>query len=81
MADKKRTWKFWCSGAILTLLLAGGIWLINLIWFRPFNIRHFYDKVFVNYALQSPELITQLGIPVLYNVTKDRLDDVSDARL
>lgn len=81
MSDKKRTWKFWSSRIILALLLAGAVWLVNLIWFRPVNIRNFYDKVFVKYALSSPELITQLGIPVLYNLTKDRLDDVSDTRL
>lgn len=81
MSDKKRTWKFRGSVAVLALLLAGFTWLANLIWFRPFNIRNFYDKVFVKYALSSPELITRLGIPVLYNLTKDRLDDVSDARL
>jgi len=58
-----------------------GVWLTNLIWFRPFNIRHFYDRTFVKFALQSPETSTQLGIPVLYDWTKDEWDDVSDARL
>lgn len=80
MANKKRTWKFWVSRTLLALLLIGGVWLTNLIWFRPFNIRHFYNKVFVKIVLQSPETITQLGIPVLYDWTKDKLDDVSDAR-
>ena len=81
MARKKRTWKFWVSRTLLALLLLGGVWLINLIWFRPFNIRHFYDKVFVKYAMKSPESITQHGIPVLYDLTKDKLDDISDAQL
>lgn len=81
MATKKRTWKFWVSRTLLALLLIGGIWLTNLIWFRPFNIRHFYDRVFVEVALKSPEAITELGIPVLYNWTKNEWDDVSDARL
>lgn len=81
MANKKRTWKFWVLRTLLALLLIAGVWLTNLIWFRPFNIRHFYDRTFVKIALQSPETITQLGIPVLYDLTKDKLDDVSDARL
>lgn len=81
MAIKKRTWKFWVSRTLLALLMIGGVWLTNLIWFRPFNIRHFYDRVFVKYALKSPEAITQLGIPVLYDWTKDKWDDVSDASL
>lgn len=81
MANKKRTWKFWVSRTLLALLLMGTLWIVNLIWFRPFNIRHFYDRTFVKFALQSPETITELGIPVLYDFTKDEWDDVSDARL
>jgi uncharacterized protein (DUF885 family) len=81
MAKKKRSWKFWVSRTLLAFLLIGSVWLTNLIWFRPFNIGHFYDKVFVKYTLKRPLLITQLGIPVLYDLTKDELDDFSDARL
>ena len=77
---KKRTWKFWTSRTILILLLIGIFWLINLIWFRPFNIKHFYDKVFVELAIDSPELTTSMGIPVLYDRSKDELDDISDAK-
>ncbi|WP_420148620.1 DUF885 domain-containing protein [Spirosoma sp.] len=80
MPFKKRTWKFWVFRIFLLLLLLGAGWIVNLIWFRPFNIRHFYDRVFVLNMLRSPETITQLGIPVLYNWTKDQWDDVSDAQ-
>jgi uncharacterized protein (DUF885 family) len=76
---KKRTWKFWTSRTILILLLIGIFWLINLIWFRPFNIKHFYDKVFVELAIDSPEITTSMGIPFLYDRSKDELDDISDA--
>lgn len=75
---KKRTWKFWTSRTVLLLLLIGIFWIINLIWFRPFNIKHFYDKVFVELALDSPELTTSMGIPILYDRSKDELDDISD---
>lgn len=77
---KKRSWKFWTSRTVLVLLLIAILWLINLIWFRPFNINHFYDKVFVELALDSPELTTSMGIPVLYDTSKDELDDISDAK-
>lgn len=77
---KKRTWKFWLSRSILALLLIGIFWLINLIWFRPFNISHFYDKIFVELLLDSPEMTTAMGIPVLYDWSKDELDDISDAK-
>lgn len=75
---KKRSWKFWLGRSLLVLLLLGMGWLTNLIWFRPFNIRHFYDRLFIELALASPELVTQLGVPVLYDWSKDELADVSD---
>ena len=60
------------------ILLLGGSWVVNLIWFKPLNIRHFYDRLFIEFALQNPELVTQLGVPVLYDMSKDELADVSD---
>lgn len=77
---KKRTWKFWTLRTLLAIFLIGSFWLTNLIWFRPFNIKHFYDKVFVELALDSPELVTAMGIPVLYDWSKDDLDDISDVK-
>ena len=32
---KKRTWKFWIGRTTLGLLIIGGLWLTNLIWFKP----------------------------------------------
>ena len=81
MANKKRTWKYWVSRTLLIILLLGVGWLVNLVWFRPFNIRLFYDKVFLEIALDNPEVVTSLGIPVLYDLTKDELTDVSDQKL
>ena len=78
---KKRNWKFWVSRTLLSLFLIAAIWVINLIWFRPFNVRHFYDKAFIQLALRSPETVTALGVPVLYDWSKDELDDVSDEKL
>lgn len=75
---KKKTWKYWTLRAVTTLFLMGILFLINLIWFRPFNIKHFYDKIFLELAISDPELITQLGIPVLYDLYKEDLSDVSD---
>jgi uncharacterized protein (DUF885 family) len=74
----KRTWKFWLGRTLLMIFIVGIGWLSNLIWFRPFNIRHFYDRLFIELALASPELVTQLGVPVLYDWSKDELADVSD---
>ena len=77
---KKINWKFWTGRTILGLLVIGCLWLTNLIWFKPFNIKHFYDKVFIELAISDPELVTQLGIPVLYDIYKEDLSDVSDKK-
>jgi len=78
MAAKIR-WKKIILRTLLVVFLIGAIFLINLIWFKPFSIRLFYDKVFIELALKDPEIVTQLGIPVLYDMSKDELTDASDA--
>ena len=78
---KKRNWKFWTGRTTLGLLIIGVLWNINLIWFKPFNIKHFYDKVFIQLVMESPELTTQVGVPILYDLSKDELDDISDKNL
>ncbi len=80
MTKKKRTWKFWVLRTLLFLFITGALWLTNLVWFKPFNIAHFYDKLFIELALDSPQLTTSMGIPVIYDWYKDDLDDISDAK-
>lgn len=53
-------------------------WYINLLWFKPFNNSHFYDWTFIEPALNSNEITIPLGIPVLYDWSKDELDDMSN---
>lgn len=77
--QKKRTWKYWTGKTVLLLLFIVVIGLVNVIWFKPFSIRVFYDRLFVELALESPEIVTSLGIPGLYDMYKGDLDDVSDA--
>jgi len=66
---------------LLIALLAGAFWLGNLIWFRPFSINHFYEKVFIEFALRNPELLSSLRIlePMGLNFHNDDLNDGSDA--
>lgn len=77
---KKRSIKFWIGRTLLALLLIGAIWIVNLIWFKPFNISLFYDRIFLEFVIDDPETVTQIGIPVLYDMTKDELSDASDAK-
>ena len=50
-------------GALLGVgLFAVAVFLINLIWFRPWSLNHFYEKVFIAFALDNPELLSSIGI-------------------
>lgn len=57
---KRVGWKRGVLYAFLLVLVAGGVWLSKLIWFKPFNIDHFYNRVFVEYALENPEMLTSM---------------------
>jgi len=50
----------------LSLFLIVAVLLVNIIWFKPFSIRIFYEKAFIELALQQPEIISQIGLPVRY---------------
>jgi uncharacterized protein (DUF885 family) len=50
-------------GALLGFgLVALAIFLVNLIWFRPWSLNLFYEKVFIAFALENPELLSSIGI-------------------
>jgi uncharacterized protein (DUF885 family) len=65
---------------LLVLFLGFSVFVVNLIWFKPFFIDHYYTKVFAQFALNNPETISSLGLPVpkwLYHYSDD-LNDASD---
>jgi uncharacterized protein (DUF885 family) len=66
---------------LLLLLAAGAIWVTNLIWFRPFNINHFYERIFIEFALKNPELLSTLRMlePMGIDFHNDDLNNGSDA--
>ena len=43
----------------LGLLVVTGL-AVNAIWFKPISSHVFYERVFLEYGLESPELLTQL---------------------
>jgi len=67
--------------AIIILLIGGGIFIVNLVWFKPFSINHFYDRIFIEMALDDPELASGLGIPVISDLYNDELTDISQEAL
>jgi uncharacterized protein (DUF885 family) len=76
----KRVFK-WFLGivAIATIVLA--IFLINLIWFRPWSLNLFYEKVFAEVIFSEPETLSQLGLVEQFGITghNAKLSDESPA--
>ncbi|MEQ9426129.1 MAG: DUF885 domain-containing protein [Cyclobacteriaceae bacterium] len=67
--------------SFLILFIGLGIFVVNLIWFKPFSINHFYNKIFLELALDNPELASGLGIPVISDLYNDELSDISQEEL
>ena len=71
-------------GALLLAgLLAAVVFVINLVWFRPFSLNLFYEKIFVSFVLQQPELLTSLGIAEQFGYRRHNahLGDASEAKV
>jgi uncharacterized protein (DUF885 family) len=64
-------------GILFSGLFLSGIWLSKLIWYKPFNVDHFYNRVFVGFALESPELMTQVGMFPRWLGYNDELGEIS----
>src|ERR1700720_2377856 len=68
--------------AILGLAVVGfAIFLINLIWFRPWSLNIFYGKVFAEVIFSEPELLSALGLVEQFGITSHngKLSDESPA--
>ena len=63
----------------VAVLIAGAIFAINLIWFRPWNINLFYEKVFAEAVFKEPEILSSLGLVEQFGITSHngKLNDVS----
>lgn len=72
----------WGTGLLCAaVLLVAGVFVINAIWFKPFFINVFFERVFIEYVLQDPELLTDLRLLEPLGITghNARLTDASPA--
>ena len=74
----KRTFK-WLSLVLLGLVLLAGALAAQTWYFKPLSIDWFYTRVFLQFALDNPELLTQLRIlePVGIRSHNAKLADAS----
>ena len=68
-------------GMVLAVVIAGAIFLTNLICFRPWNLNLFYEKVFAEAVFKEPELLSSLGLVEQFGITghSGKLNDASPA--
>jgi len=71
----------WVLGIAAVLFVAAAIFLINLIWFRPWSLNLFYEKVFAQVLFTEPELLSSLGLVEQFGITSHngKLSDESPA--
>ena len=69
---KSKIWKTIKRSLLVALILAT-IYIVNLLWFKPIFINHFFNRVFVEFGLQNPQVFTTMGYKFYY----DELDDNS----
>jgi uncharacterized protein (DUF885 family) len=71
----------WFFGIGAVALLAVAVFLTNLIWFRPWSLNLFYEKVFVQVLFDEPELLSSLGLVEQFGFTSHngKLSDESPA--
>jgi len=65
--------------AALVAIAALGVFLVPTIWGKPWSIEHFYLRVFAEFALERPQLLSRLRIlePWGLDWFTDDLDDYS----
>jgi uncharacterized protein (DUF885 family) len=72
----------WLGAIIAVVVIAVAVFLINLVWFRPWSLNLFYEKVFAEVLFDHPELLSTLGLVEQFGITSHngKLDDESPAR-
>ncbi len=71
----------WFLGIVAVLLLVVAVLAVNAIWFRPWSLNVFYEKVFVEVIFDEPELLSSLGLVEQFGITghNAKLGDESPA--
>ena len=71
----------WVLRVLGLLALIVAVFVINLVWFRPWSLNLFYEKVFVQFLLEEPELLSSVGLLEQFGLTghNAKLGDASPA--
>src|SRR3569623_2198064 len=77
-----RTILRWVARLLIAGLVLATVFVVNLVWFRPSSLNLFYEKAFITFVLEQPELLTSLGIAEQFGYRRHNahLDDLSIAK-
>jgi len=75
-----RTLLKWLLRLLVLVVVVAGVFFVHVWYFKPYKIDWFYGRVFGQFALQSPELLSNMRIlPPWADFYSDKLDDASPA--
>src|SRR5688572_18929943 len=69
----------WSVRLLLLLLLLLALLIAHTIWFKPLQIGWFFERVFIEYAVKNPEMLS--GMRMLPSWMDWYSDDLADASL
>lgn len=70
----------WLLRLIVLVIVLAGAFFVHVWYFKPAKIDWFYDRLFAQFALQSPEMLSSMRIlPPWLDFYSDKLDDASPA--
>jgi uncharacterized protein (DUF885 family) len=68
----------WSVRLLLLLVLATGLLVVHTIWFKPLKIDWFFERVFAEYAVKNPEMLSSMRLlPPWLDWFSDDLADAS----
>ncbi len=68
----------WGLGGLVLLLVSAAVLLAHTVWFKPLRIGWFFERVFIEYALDDPQILSSLRIlPSWLDWYSDDLTDQS----
>ncbi len=69
----------WLGALVALVVIAIAVFLVNLIWFRPWSLNLFYEKIFAEVVFDHPELLSTLGLVEQFGITSHngKLDNES----
>lgn len=72
----------WFGALLGIVMLVAAVFVVNAIWFKPFSINVFYERVFLEFAIKNPEMLSSIRIlePLGIDYYNDDLTDASVER-